>query len=175
MANEVLPPYQNNSRSAISSYLDSVQPPIAEKRYNSRHRPSIEMVEMAEKVFKKMPFGETQGAVMQITQELTNFKGEDALLSRNCLTSDLLSAMFLQERGRLPKTWQTNDDIIRTVVSMAANNDIAYFKNKILHTEFDSDLSTPAVRANDENIPRLEKLIDSLQARASVSQTGGIV
>ena len=54
---------------------------------------------------------------------------------------------------------------------MAANLDIAQLKNVIFDQEYDRDLSSPQKRTN-EDIESLEKLIQNLQARASVPESG---
>jgi hypothetical protein len=169
MATEIVPPYQNNPGAVLSRYMSLVQRPVSEKSPEIKHRPTIDMIKMAEKILKNSGFQETPSAISQITSELTHFKKDDLLLGGSCTTTDLLSVMFLYERKRLPERWLENDDIMRTIVSMAANNDIAYYKNRILDTRYHEDLSTAARRSDSESIQRLEQLIDDLQARVSIS------
>ena len=82
-----------------------------------------------------------------------------------------MTYLFLKEKGRLPKNWQSDEGRIRTIISMAANLDIAELKNNIIHTQYDDDLSSPQKRT-DIDIDALEKLVQNLQDRASIPSSG---
>ncbi|MCL4363749.1 hypothetical protein M1328_00755 [Patescibacteria group bacterium] len=166
MANENLPPYQNNPRSLISNYSSGL-----ERAPMMPHKPSARVVDFAEKTLKEMKWGETPYALLRITQHLNEMNGDALVSVGSCTTTDLFVHLFLNEPNRLPKRWLESDDYIRTIISMTANLDISQMKNDVIQAKFDDDLSTAENRTNP-NIESLEKLIQDLQARTTIAASG---
>jgi len=153
MSGEPLPPYQNNARIVIECFVNS-----SKHTDLAPHAPNKKMVVFAEQTLKAMKFGQTSETLFKIAQGLTDFDGDNNIVSGICTTTDLMTYLFLKEKGRLPKNWQSDEGRIRTIISMAANLDIAELKNNIIHTQYDDDLSSPQKRT-DIDIDALEKLV----------------
>jgi len=166
MSGEPLAPYQNNAQTVIETFVTSS--PHTELR---PHSPPKQIVDFTEQTLKTMKRTTTPETLHKISQRLTDFDGDDLILSGICTTTDLMTHMFLKEKDKLPTRWSSNEGYIRTIISMAANLDIAQLKNVIFDQEYDRDLSSPQKRTN-EDIESLEKLIQNLQARASVPASG---
>src|SRR3989304_4146081 len=158
MSGEPLAPYQNNAQTVIETFVTSS--PHTELR---PHSPPKQIVDFTEQTLKTMKRTTTPETLHKISQRLT--------VSGICTTTDLMTHMFLKEKDKLPTRWSSNEGYIRTIISMAANLDIAQLKNVIFDQEYDRDLSSPQKRTN-EDIESLEKLIQNLQARASVPASG---
>ena len=169
MSGEPLPPYQNNARIVIECFVNS-----SKHTDLAPHAPNKKMVVFAEQTLKAMKFGQTPETLFKIAQGLTDFDGDNNIVSGICTTTDLMTYLFLKEKGRLPKNWQSDEGRIRTIISMAANLDIAELKNNIIHTQYDDDLSSPQKRT-DIDIDALEKLVQNLQDRALIPSSGQTV
>lgn len=165
MGTEINKPFSNKPETVMNGYRSAV-----ERSRLHPHIPSPGQINRAEKILGTMKHTMTAEVIYKLGQML----GRETITYGKCNTVDLLIHLLENKKEIIPQSWLDHPDKIRTVLGVAASQDIGILNADHIHFNGDKDLSTEESRTHKDSSV-LKKLVEDLFSRVTISEPGGVV